>query len=489
MKTYQYYAGGAWHDPASGRWFESENPATRAPWARIPDCTGEDVDRAVGAAKGAFAEGPWRRLTKADRARLIRRMGDVVTANADRLGAVEVRDNGKLEKQITPALTSWLTESFYYYAGMIDKFEGSLIPADAPDILNYMRWEPFGVCGLITAWNSPLGVLIWKLAPALAAGNTVVIKPSEHASASTLELMAVLEEADLPPGLINVVTGFGPTTGEPLVDHRDVRMVSFTGGVPGGRAVAAAAARHVKPVVMELGGKSPQIVLKDADLELAVNGIAAGIFPATGQSCISGSRVLVERSIQAAFTDALVKLASKARIGPPDDPTSEIGPIAHKAHFENVIRDIEEAEQAGLRLVLDGRGKGPDEGYYIGPTIFTDVRNDAHLAQHEVFGPVMAIIPFDDEDDVVAMANDSLFGLAAGIWTKDAAKAIRIADKVEAGTVYINNYFNAAAQSPVGGFKQSGYGRENGFEGMRCFMQTKSVWLATDPHQPAPFGG
>jgi aldehyde dehydrogenase (NAD+) len=487
MKTYQYYAGNAWHDPASGKWIESENPVTEEVWARVPDCNAEDVDRAVAAARSCFYDGPWGRMHAAERGRLLRRIGDVVAKNAERLGAVETRDNGKLPKNITPSLKSWQTDSFYYYAGMTDKFEGSLIPAEVPDMLNYLRWEPFGVCGLITAWNSPLGVLIWKLAPALAAGNAVVVKPSEHASASMLELMDVLEEADLPPGLINVVTGYGPTTGEPLVDHPDVRMVSFTGGVPGGRAAAAVAARQVKPVVMELGGKSPQIVLQDADIELAVNGVVSGIFPVSGQSCISGSRALVHRSHLGEFSERLVEVASRARVGDPNDPATQVGPLANRPHYENVLRDLAEAERGGARLLLDGRGKGPDKGFYIGPTIFADVSNDMHLAQHEVFGPVVAIIPFDDEEEVVRMANDTIFGLAAGIWTRDTARAIRIADRIEAGTVYINNYFNAATQSPVGGFKQSGYGRENGFEGMRCFMQTKSVWLATDPQQPDPF--
>jgi aldehyde dehydrogenase (NAD+) len=487
MKTYQFYAGGSWHDPDSGQWIDSENPALGEVWARIPECNAADVERAVMAARDCFHNGPWGRMHPAERGRLIRRIGDVVVKNADRLGAVETRDNGKLAKNITPSLKSWQTESFYYYAGMCDKFEGSLLPSEVPDMLNYMRWEPFGVCALITAWNSPLGVLIWKLAPALAAGNAVVIKPSEHASASTLELMEVLQEADLPDGLINVVCGYGASTGEALVDHPDVRMVSFTGGIPGGRAAAQVAARQVKPVIMELGGKSPQIVLDDADLELAINGVVSGIFPATGQSCISGSRLLVPRPRLTEFSERLVEVASRAKIGDPNDPASQVGPIANRQHYEKVLADIESTVEAGAELLLDGRGKGPDEGYYIGPTIFTGVSNDARLAQEEVFGPVVAIIPYDDEEEAVEIANDTVFGLAAGIWTRDTNRAIRIADRIQAGTVYINNYFNAATQSPVGGFKQSGYGRENGFEGMRCFMQTKSVWLATDPQQPDPF--
>lgn len=487
MKTYQFYADNQWHDPSSGQWIDSENPAKGEVWARVPDCNAEDVDRAVQAAHRCFTDSTWSKMNGAERGRVLRRIGDVVARNAERLGTVETTDNGKLSRNITPSLTSWQTESFYYYAGMADKLEGSVIPVDVPDMFNYTRHEPFGVCGLITAWNSPIGVLIWKLAPALAAGNTVVIKPSEHASVSTLEFMAVLEEADLPPGLINCVTGFGKTTGEPLVDHPLVRMVSFTGGIPGGRAAAEVAARQVKPVVMELGGKSPQIVLEDADLDLAVNGVAGGIFPATGQSCISGSRALVHRDLLKPFSDRLVELSKAARVGEPTDPATHVGPIANKPHYDRVLGDIASAEASGARLLLDGRGAGPDNGYYIGPTIFSDVTNDMRLAQEEIFGPVIAIIPFDDEEDAVRIANDTIYGLAAGIWTQDTAKAIRIADRIDAGTVYINNYFNAATQSPVGGFKQSGHGRENGFEGMKAFLQTKSVWLATRPHQPNPF--
>ena len=489
MKNYQYFANNGWHDPAEGGYLDSENPATGEVWAHVPDCRTADIERAVAAAKAAYYQGPWGRMMPAERGRVLRRIGDVISKHAEHLGKIETRDNGKLPKNITPSLKrdAWQVDSWHYYAGMCDKFEGSLIPAEVPDMLNYLKWEPFGVVAQILPWNSPIGTLIWKLAPCLAAGNTVVIKPSEQASCSTLELMDVLLEADLPPGLLNVVTGFGPTTGEPLADHPDVRMVSFTGGTAGGRAVAGIAARQVKPVTMELGGKSPQIILEDADMDLALRGVAGGIFPAAGHSCISGSRVLLPRAEVESFADNLVALCKKARVGDPSDPKTHIGPIANRPHYQNILRDIQGAEQAGARLILDGRDACRDKGYYIGPTIFVDVTNDMRLAQHEVFGPVVAIIPFDDEEEAVRIANDTIFGLAAGIWTRDVNKAIRIADQIEAGTVYINNYFNAATQSPVGGYKQSGYGRENGWEGMRCFMQTKSVWLATAPHQSDPF--
>ena len=319
IKTFGYFVDNRWHEPADGGYFESENPATGMVWARVADCRAADIDHAVAAAKRAFYEGPWGRMLPAERGRHLRRIGDIISANAERLGEVETRDNGKLPSHITPGLRAggWSVDSWHYYAGMCDKFEGRVIPAEAPDIHNYMNWEPFGVVAQILPWNSPIGTLIWKLAPCLAAGNTVVLKPSEQASCSTLEFMDVLVEADLPEGVVNVVTGFGDTTGEPLVDHPDVGMVSFTGGTAGGRAVAAVAARKVKPVVMELGGKSPQIVFPDADLDLAVNGVASGVFPPGGQSCISGARILVHQDIITEFTGRLAELAGRARVGPP----------------------------------------------------------------------------------------------------------------------------------------------------------------------------
>ena len=490
IKYFKYFVANKWHDPINKNWIDSENPATGDVWAKIPDCEKEDVEKAVSAAKNAFYNGPWGKLMPAERGRFLRKIGDVISKHAERLGKIETQDNGKLPAHITPSLenNAWLVDSWNYYAGMCDKFEGKLIPAELPNIHNYMQWEPFGVVAQILPWNSPIGTLIWKLAPCLAAGNTVVLKPSEQASCSTLELMEVLLEADLPPpGVINVVTGFGHTSGEPLVDHPDVRMVSFTGGTAGGKSVAKLAAKQIKPVVMELGGKSPQIVLDDADIELAVNGIASGIFPAGGQSCISGSRLLIHKSLIEDFSEKLVKVAQKANVGDPLNPITQIGPIANRKQYESILKDIKNAEKAGHKLLLDGRKSCKDKGYYIGPTIFSNVPNSSELAQNEVFGPVVSTEAWEDEDEVIKIANDSLYGLAAGIWSRDTAKAMRMANHIEAGTVYINNYFNASAQSPVGGYKQSGYGRENGWEGMRCFMQTKSVWLSTKPKQENPF--
>ena len=489
MKVYNCFINNKWVKPETGKWLYSENPANAENWAKVPDCNYIDVNKAVKSAKKAYYDGEWSKISQAQRGRYLRKIGEVISKYSDHLGEIETRDNGKLPRNITPSLKDgeWLVDSWHYYGGMCDKFEGKLLPSEVPNMHNYMNWEPFGVVAQILPWNSPLGTLFWKLAPCLAAGNTVVLKPSEHASCSILELMDVLLEVKLPPGVINVVTGYGDTVGEPLIDHPDVKMVSFTGGTNGGRAVASIAARKTKPIVMELGGKSPQIVFPDADIDLAVNGIISGIFPPGGQSCISGSRILIHKSIFEKFTKKFVSISKRAVVGDPLVNETQIGPIANKKHYESILKNIIKAVNDGHNLILDGRIHCKKKGYFIGPTIFSNVPNSSYLAQNEIFGPVASTETWEDEEEVIRKANDTIFGLAAGIWTKDSTKGMIVAKKIEAGTVYINNYFNAATQSPVGGYKQSGYGRENGWEGMRCFMQTKSVWLSTNPNEPTPF--
>ena len=489
MKTYSYYADARWLKPASGEYFDSENPYTGDAWAQIPRCNDKDANIAVQAAYRAYHEGPWGRMHPSERGEMVRRLGDAVARHADRLAKIETRDNGKRRVDIHPGLSSWLIDSFYYYAGMADKLEGSVIPTGRGEILNYTRHEPYGVVSAITAWNSPLLIAIWKIAPALAAGNTVVLKPSEFASASTLELMKALEDADLPSGVINTVTGFGAEVGEPLVTHERVRKISFTGSVEGGARVAGLAAKTIKSVTMELGGKSPQLVFDDARLDDTVHGVCGGIFPPAGQSCIAGSRLLLQAGIYDSFVEKLLEVAGRARLGDPNDPDTDVGPIANKIHFERVLGHIERAKQSGATLACGGRAVNPDNagGWFIEPTIFTDVTPGMPLAREEIFGPVLAVMRFETEEEALQIANDSDFGLAAGIWTEDHRRALNLANRLEAGTVYLNNYFDACTQSPVGGYKQSGYGRENGWEGMRDFLQTKSVWLSTAREIAAPF--
>lgn len=488
-RDWGYFANGDWHAPANGQMIDSINPTTAQVWARVADCDASDVDRAVAAAQAAFAKGPFASMRATERGRLLSRMADAVRRNADRLARAETLDNGKLLSGMQGALTGWLVDSFDYYAGLADKIEGAVIPVDAPDVFNYTRRAPYGVVACITTWNSPLLIAIWKMSAAIAAGNTVVLKPSELASVSTLVLMDVLAEADLPPGMINVVTG-GIETGVALVRHPNVHLISFTGGGPGGSAVADVAAETVKPLILELGGKSPQLVLEDADVELAARGIVGGIFPPAGQSCIAGSRVLVHHSLHDALVARLVALSEPARIGDPSDPQTQMAPMANQQQYNRVLASIAQGKADGATCVLGGNAAHPHGcgGWFIEPTIFTDVTPEMSLARDEVFGPVLAVMPVQDETEAIALANHSDFGLAAGIWTTDSLRAMRLADRVNAGTVYINTYFGSAPQSPVGGFKQSGYGRENGIEGLLAFTQTKSIWLATEPAQPEPFG-
>ncbi len=490
VQRYLFHAGGAWHEPADGQFFESDDPYRGQPWALIPRCQAADVDRAVQAAHAAFTEGPWPAMSPSERGEAVRRLGAAVARHAPRLAAVETRDNGKRNVDIEPGLRVGFPEHFAYYGGLADKIEGSVIPTGQPGMLNYTRAEPYGVVAAITAWNSPLLIATWKLAPALAAGNTVVLKPSELASASTLELMAVFEEADLPPGVINVVTGYGHEAGQALVAHPLVRKVSFTGSLEGGRRVAALAAEQVKSVTLELGGKSPQIVFDDAPLEDAVNGVVGGLFPPTGHSCIAGSRLLAQAGIHDGFVERVAARARDGRFGPPGDAATTLGPIANRAQYERILAAIARGKAEGATCILGG-GPAPHpeggQGWFIEPTIFTGVTPDMALAREEIFGPVLAVLRFETEAEAVAIANDTVFGLAAGIWSDDYRRAVALADRLQAGTVYINNYFNACPMSPVGGMKQSGYGRENGWEGIKDFQQTKSVWMGTARGLDNPF--
>ena len=490
MQDTRMLIGGEWTAPAGGEWFDSDNPFTGKAWAKVPRGTPADVDKAVMAAYAAFDQkSPWRSMTASARGAILHRLGDLIGAEAGRLAELESRDNGKLITEMRGQL-NYIPQWFYYFAGLADKIEGRVIPIDKPGVFNFTREEPLGVVAAITPWNSPLMLATWKLAPALAAGNTVVWKPSEFSSVSALEFGKLFEKAGLPPGVVNIVTGFGAEIGEALVTHRRVAKVAFTGGDATGQHVYGLAARGIKPVTLELGGKSANIVFDDANLDNAVKGAVSGIFAATGQTCIAGSRLLVQRSVHDAFVEKLLALAKTARMGDPLSDTTQVGPITTQPQYRKVLDYIAIAKAEGASCALGGAAAGRPEcgdGWFVEPTIFTGVNPSMRIAQEEVFGPVLSIIPFDDEDEAVAIANDTLFGLAAGVWTTSIKRALTMSQRLEAGTVWVNTYRAVSYMSPFGGYKRSGLGRESGLSAIRQYLQEKSVWIDTNDEVPNPF--
>jgi aldehyde dehydrogenase (NAD+) len=489
MQKYQMHIGGKWVNAQSGEFFETENPYTGKPWALIARGGEADADAAVQAAHKAFNEGEWPKLTATQRGALLRKLGDLVAAHAEELARTEVQDNGKLIAEML-GQCRYVPQWYYYYGGLADKVEGSVIPIDKVGVFNYTKHEPIGVVVAITPWNSPLLLTAWKMAPALAAGNTIIIKPSEFTSASTLEFMRLVEEAGFPPGVVNVVTGFGSEVGTPLVNHPLVGKVAFTGSDATGQKVYESAAKTMKRVSLELGGKSPNIVFDDAVMDDAVKGAISGIFAATGQTCIAGSRLLVQQSIHNEFVDKLVTFAKTARMGDPASTDTQVGPVTTRPQYKKVLDYIEIAKKEGAVCALGGGVPNrPElgEGWFVEPTIFTGVDNRMRIAQEEVFGPVLSVIPFKDEEDAVRIANDINFGLAAGVWTQNIRRAITMADRLRAGTVWVNTYRAVSFMSPFGGYKRSGLGRENGQEAIREYMQTKSVWISTATEVPNPF--
>lgn len=465
------------------------NPYTGEVWAEVPRAGAADADAAVAAADRAFRATDWRGLTATQRGRMLSGFGDLLAGHALKLAAIEVRDNGKLHAEVLNQCR-YMTQWFHYYGGLADKIEGAVPPIDKPNVLNITRHEPLGVCACITPWNSPLLLLAWKAAPALAAGNTIVIKPSEYTSASTLEFARLSQQAGFPPGVINVVTGLGSEVGDALVRHKKVRKVAFTGGETGGRNVGSAAAADFKPVTLELGGKSANIVFDDANLDQAVNGAISGIFAASGQTCIAGSRLLLQDSIHDMFLDRLLKLAATASIGDPMAAGTQIGPITTEPQYRKILSYIEIAKEEGARCVLGGGAAQPppdSKGLFVRPTVFADVTQDMRIAQEEVFGPVLAVMRFSDADQAVEIANSVNYGLAAGVWTESLRRAIDMADRLEAGTVWVNTYRSTSYTTPFGGYKASGLGRENGLEAIKEYLQVKSIWFHTGSDVANPY--
>ena len=489
LKVYRHYIDGRPAAPAGDHYFETFNPFTARPWAMIARGDARDVDLAVQAAHRAFIAGPWPKFTASQRGALLLRLADLIGPQAQRLAEIEVRDNGKLIAEMA-GQTAYMANWYRYYGGLADKIEGAVIPTDKADTFNFTRHEPLGVIAAIVPWNSPLLLTAWKLAPALAAGNTVVIKPSEYTSASILEFMTLIEQAGFPPGVVNVVTGFGPDVGAPLSEHPLVAKVAFTGSDRTGQLIYESAARGLKRVSMELGGKSPNIVFSDAEMDNAVNGVISGIFAASGQTCIAGSRLLVQRSIHDEFVKRLVAVAKTARLGDPMSTDTQVGPVTNLPQYRKILEYIDIAKGEGAYAVLGGsRATGPQcgDGWFVEPTIFVGVRNQMRIAQEEVFGPVLAVIPFDDDEQAVEIANDVQFGLAAGVWTQDMRRALKMSERLRAGTVWINTYRAVSYLSPFGGYKRSGLGRESGQDMIHEYLQTKSVWISTANEVPNPF--
>lgn len=489
MKRYSHYIGGREVEPLSQAWIETYNPFLGQPWAQIAQGNASDVDAAVEAAHQSFCSGPWAQLTATQRGILLNRVADLIARDARRLAEIEVRDNGKLLAEMLGQL-NYIPQWFRYFGGLADKIGGRVMPLDKKGYFNFTRREPRGVVGAITPWNSPLLLASWKIAPALAAGCTVVIKPSEFTSVSTLEFAQLFAEAGFPAGVVNVVTGVGPEVGSRLVSHPLVRQIAFTGSDTTGRAINEAAAKHLKHVTLELGGKSPNIVFADANLDDAVNGAVSGIFAATGQTCIAGSRLLLEASIYDEVVNRLLSLARSARMGDPMSLETQIGPVTTPAQYQKVLQYMEIGKTEGAKLLLGGgAAKRPEcgHGWFVEPTIFGEVDNGMRIAQEEVFGPVLSIIRFRDEADALRLANDVRFGLGAGVWTRDIARAFRVSELLQAGTVWVNTYRAISFMSPFGGYKDSGLGRENGLEAIDEYLQTKSVWINTGAGSASPF--
>lgn len=485
---YQMLIGGRWVDAASGERFDSTSPYSGKVWATLPTAGAADVDAAVEAARTAFPV--WSRMLAKERARILRRFAMLIEENADHLGQTETRDNGKLLREMLGQVKS-LPDYYNYWAGWADKVTGTVAPLDKPTIFHYILREPLGVVAAIVPWNSPLLLLTWKLGPALALGNCVVAKPSQQASASTVELAKLAEAAGFPPGVLNIVTGPGETVGTLLASHPGINKIAFTGGLDGGHQVAHAAADNFTPISLELGGKSPNIVFEDADFETAVTGAMAGIFGASGQTCIAGSRLLIQRSIADRFLSRLAERVRAIRLGDPMAAETEMGPVCFRGQQDKIKGMVDRAIAAGASAFVGGEIPEDDPalagGYFYLPTILTGVTPEMEIARDEVFGPVLAVLPFDTEEEAIKLANSTRFGLAAGVWTRDISRAHRMAQELESGIVWINTYRAASYAAPWGGVKQSGYGRESSQEAIHEYTKAKSVWVEMAREIADPF--
>jgi acyl-CoA reductase-like NAD-dependent aldehyde dehydrogenase len=487
IAKYKMYVDGSWNDSHSGDVIECINPYNQEVWATIPRADEEDAKSAIDAARAAF-DGKWSKTTGYERSKLMLKLSELLDENAEQMAVVETTGNGKVIRE-TRTQMHFAARAYRFFAGQADKIMGETIPQDNRDILDYTIYEPLGVAVLIVAWNSPMQLLSNKLAPALATGNAVVVKPSSMASVSTLELLKLVERAGFPRGVVNVVTG-GGEVGELLIKNKKINKVSFTGGSDTGKIVAKSAAENLVPVSLELGGKSPNVIFSDADMKAAVIGALAGIFAAAGQSCIAGSRLLVQRPVYDQVVSELVSRAKSIKLGNPLEQATEMGPVANKPQFTKIMEYISSTKDSGLSPVVGG-GVPSDEslqrGFFIEPTIFSDVTSDMSIAREEIFGPVLSILPFETEEEAVEISNSVEFGLASGVWTNDLSRAHKMAREIKAGTVWINTYRMAAAMAPFGGVKRSGYGRERGLHALKDYLSVKNVMIDLSRGERDPF--
>lgn len=480
-KEHRLLIGGQWVPSVSGQTFAAENPATGEPIAHVAAADAADVDKAVQAARQALHSGRWSGYTPTERSRFLFKLADLIEANQTELAALESLDNGKAITHASFVDLPMVIDMFRYMAGWCSKIEGRTIPISAPFAPGarfhaYTRKEPTGVVGLIIPWNFPLLMAAWKLAPALAAGCTVILKPAEQTPLTALRLGELIIEAGFPEGVVNILTGFGETAGEALVNHPGVNKIAFTGSTCVGKQIVTAAATDLKKLSLELGGKSANIILEDADVEAAIVGAANGIFFNQGQTCTAGSRLYVQRKHFDRVVDGIAKVVANLPIGPGNQPDTFIGPLVSEAQMNRVLEYIEAGKTAGARCVFGGKRHG-NVGYFVEPTLFVDVQPGMSILEEEIFGPVVCAIPFDTEEEVIALANSSCYGLAAGIWTRDISRAHSMASRLEAGTVWINCYNICDSAMPFGGYKQSGWGREMGMEAIELYMETKSVCI------------